>query len=241
MLDVETLALDAKTSALGATRQCRQSREVFGDIGDLGVDVTPQMCNPSGICLPGTDLLQSPFRTELSMGSRSRRYRRSLWRHRRFLRSYRRSLRRCRDPWGDRRSPIVAWLAKHHKTLLNILKHHETHVKHRELLVKHHETLKTLWNILKHSSFDATIPALDAKTLALDVDSAFRAATSAIAWRSFDATISALDAEASARRRQRYCRGVSGDIGYCGVGITPQMCNRVTNHGDMSNFSKPDV
>ena len=30
--------------------------------------------------------------------------------------------------------------------------------------------------------------------------------------------------------------GVSGD---CGVGITPQMCNRVTNHGDMSTFSKP--
>ena len=34
-------------------------------------------------------------------------------------------------------------------------------------------------------------------------------------------------------------RGVSGDIGDCGVGITPQMCNRVTNHGDMSTFSKP--
>ena len=26
--------------------------------------------------------------------------------------------------------PIVARLAKHHKTLLNIVKHHETHVKH---------------------------------------------------------------------------------------------------------------
>ena len=39
---------------------------------------------PSGIFLPGTELLQSPFRTEFSMGSRSRRYRRSL--------------RRCRDP-----------------------------------------------------------------------------------------------------------------------------------------------
>ena len=37
----------------------------------------------------------------------------------------------------------------------------------------------------------------------------------------------------------RYRRGVSGDIGDCGVGITPQMCNRVTNHGDMSTFSKP--
>ena len=29
---------------------------------------------------------------------------------------------------------------------------------------------------------------------------------------------------------RRYQRGVSGDIGDCGVGITPQMCNRVTNH-----------
>ena len=35
------------------------------------------------------------------------------------------------------------------------------------------------------------------------------------------------------------CRVVSGDMGDCGVGITPQMCNRVTNHGDMSIFSKP--
>ena len=37
-----------------------------------------------------------------------------------------RSLRRS----ADARSPIVARLAKHHKTLLNIVKHHETHVKH---------------------------------------------------------------------------------------------------------------
>ena len=27
--------------------------------------------------------------------------------------------------------------------------------------------------------------------------------------------------------------------GDCGVGITPQMCNRVSNHGDMGTFSKP--
>ena len=40
--------------------------------------------DPSGICLPRTELLQSPFRTEFIMGSRSRRYRRSLRRHRRF-------------------------------------------------------------------------------------------------------------------------------------------------------------
>ena len=109
---------------------------------------------------------------------------------------------------------------------------------------------------MKQSSFDATISALDAETSALDVEtSAFGAATSAIARRSFDATTSALDAEASAldaemsalgaatfaiaRSYWRYRRGVSGDIGDCGVGITPQMCNRVTNHGDMSTFSKP--
>ena len=64
---------------------------------------------------------------------------------------------------------------------------------------------------------------------------------------SFDATISALDVETSAlgaaiaRSYRRYQRGVSGDIGDCGVGITSQMCNRVTNHRDMSIFSKPDV
>ena len=95
---------------------------------------------------------------------------------------------------------------------------------------------------MKHWSFDATISALNAET------SAFGAATSAIALRSFDATISVLDAEASAldaetsaiaQSYRRYRRGVSGDIGDCGVGITPQMCNRVTNHGDMSTFSKP--
>ena len=83
---------------------------------------------------------------------------------------------------------------------------------------------------MKQSLFDATISALDPETSALDVEmsaldvetSAFGAATSAIA-----------------RSYRRYLRGVSGDIGDCGVGITPQMCNRVTNHGDMSTFSKP--
>ena len=116
---------------------------------------------------------------------------------------------------------------------------------------------------MKQSSFDATISALDAETSALDMEtSAFGAATSAIARRSFDATISALDAETStldaetsslyaetsalgavksaiARSYRRYRCGVYGDIGDCGVGITPQMCSRVTNHGDMSTFSKP--
>ena len=99
---------------------------------------------------------------------------------------------------------------------------------------------------MKLSSFDATISALDAETSSLDVEtSAFGAATSAIARMSFDAT-SALDAETSAldaetaisRSYRRFRRGVFGDIGDYGVGITPQMCNRVTNHGDMSTFSK---
>ena len=97
---------------------------------------------------------------------------------------------------------------------------------------------------MKHSSSDATISALDAETSALDVEtSAFGAATSAIARSSFDATISALDAETSeiARSYRRYRRGVHGNIGDCGVSITPQMCNRVTNHGDTSTFSKPGL
>ena len=108
--------------------------------------------------------------------------------------------------------------------------------------MEHHETLE-------YSSFDATISALDVET------SAFGAVTSAIARRSFDATISALDAETSALDAETspllgvatsaiarsYRRGLSIDIGDCVVGITPQMCSRVTNHGDMSTFSKPVV
>ena len=86
-------------------------------------------------------------------------------------------------------------------------------------------------------SFDATISALDAETSSLDAEMS-----------ALDAEMSALGAETSAlgtamfaiaRSYWRYRRGVSGDIGDCGVGITPQMCNRVTNHGDMSTFSKP--
>ena len=92
---------------------------------------------------------------------------------------------------------------------------------------------------MKHSSFDATISALDAETSALDVE------TSAFG---LDAETSSLDAETSAlgavtsaiaRSYWRYRHRVSGNIGNCGVGVTPQMCNRVTNHGDMSTFSKP--
>ena len=76
---------------------------------------------------------------------------------------------------------------------------------------------------MKQSSLDATISALDTETSALDAEtSALVAETSAIA-----------------RSYRRYRRRVSGDIGDCGVGMTPQMSNRVTNHGDMSTFSKP--
>ena len=35
--------------------------------------------------------------------------------------------------------------------------------------------------------------------------------------------------------------GVSGDIGDCGVGITQQMCNIVTNPRDMGTFSKHEA
>ena len=88
-----------------------------------------------------------------------------------------------------------------------------------------------------------------AETSALDVEtSVFGAAKSAIARRSFDTTISALNAETSAlgaaksaiaQSYRRYRCGVFGDIGDCGVGVTAQMCNRVTNHGDMGTFSRP--
>ena len=96
---------------------------------------------------------------------------------------------------------------------------------------------------MKQSSFDATISALDVETSALNVEtSALGAATSAITQRSFDATILALDAETSAiaQSYRRYRSRVSGNIGDCGVGITSQLCNRVTNHGDTNTFSKPD-
>ena len=84
---------------------------------------------------------------------------------------------------------------------------------------------------MKQSSFDATISALDAETSALDEETS-----------SLDEETSALGAAttAIAQSYRRYRLGVSGDIGDCGVGITPQMCNRVTNHGDMSTFSKPE-
>ena len=71
--------------------------------------------------------------------------------------------------------------------------------------------------------------ALDAETSSLDAETS-----------SLDAETTALCA-AIARSYRRYRRGVYGNIGDCGVGITPQMCNRVTNHGDTSTFFKPGL
>ena len=53
----------------------------------------------------------------------------------------------------------------------------------------------------------------------------------------FDATISEYDVETSARPQWRYRHVVSANISDCGVGINAQMCNRVTNLGDMGTFS----
>ena len=83
---------------------------------------------------------------------------------------------------------------------------------------------------MKHSPFNVTILALDAETSALG------AVTSEL-----DAMTSALGAATLALTQSfwQHRRGVSCDIGNCGVGITPQMCNRVTNHGDVGTFSRP--
>ena len=83
---------------------------------------------------------------------------------------------------------------------------------------------------MRHSSFDAMISALVAVRCG-DVGDRAR--------RSFDATILALDVETSAIARsfrQYWCR-VFAD---CGVGVTPQIWNRVTIYGDMGTFSRPD-
>ena len=76
---------------------------------------------PFGICLPGTELLQSPFWKEFSMGSLLRQYRRSLRHYRQFLRSYCQSLRHyCgslrRSAAARSEMPIFTQLTKHRKT-----------------------------------------------------------------------------------------------------------------------------
>ena len=94
------------------------------------------------------------------------------------------------------------------------------------------------------SALDAETPALDAETSALDAEtSAHDAETSVLdaEMSALGAEMSALGAETSAiaRSYRRYQRGFFGDIYDCGVGVTPQICNRVTNHGDVGTFSKP--
>ena len=101
-LDAETSALDVETSAFVAATSAIARRSFDTTVSALDAEtssldaetsaIARSYQRPYGIFLPRTELLQSPFRTEFSMGSRSRRYRRSLRRHRQFLRSYRRFL-----------------------------------------------------------------------------------------------------------------------------------------------------
>ena len=98
---------------------------------------------PFGNCHPGTELLWFSFRMEFSMGSL-------------FYGV-------ITDPCSDWQSPvrqfeivhapmpIIVWLTKHRNTLLNTCK-------------TSFNTNKTLWNIMKHSQFNAMILALDAAT-----------------------------------------------------------------------------
>ena len=43
-------------------------------------------------------------------------------------------------------------------------------------------------------------------------------------------------------RRRRRSRGVADNIGaeFPAISAVAELCNRVTNHGDMSTFSKPE-
>ena len=90
--------------------------------------------------------------------------------------------------------------------------------------MKHHETL------LKH----ARISAFNVETSALGT------ATSVLGTPGYGNIGACAEFPAiSAWSFRRYRLGVSGDIGDCGVGISLQICNRVTNHGDIDTFSKP--
>ena len=55
----------------------------------------------------------------------------------------------------------------------------------------------------------------------------------------FDATISVLDAAILALHA--VTSPLARVSGNCSVGITPRMCNRVTNHRDLGIFSRPAV
>ena len=107
--------------------------------------------------------------------------------------------------WGE------AQITRHRKTLLYIVKHHETLVKHCDTHLKHEtswNTLKTLWNITKHSNTH----------------------------HSMRRCRQSMQRHQHSVQRHRRSRGASGD---CRVGITAKMCNKVTNRGDMGTFSKP--
>ena len=89
-------------------------------------------------CLPGIELLKTPFRKEFSIWSLSRHYRRSLRRL---------AVGDCAGT--DYRSLLhslnIIKHSKHHETVVKherIVKHHETLEKHHEPLVKHRETLR---------------------------------------------------------------------------------------------------
>ena len=113
--------------------------------------------------------------------------------------------------------------------MLNIVIHRKPLVKHHEPLVKHHETLlkqcETSWNT---------------RTLIIRCDDIGARCGDVGTWRGDvgnRAEVIRYDDMRSMRRHRR-SRGVTGNIG---VGITPEMCNRVANHGDMGTFSRPGL
>ena len=59
-------------------------------------------------------------------------------------------------------------------------------------------------------------------------ETSWNSRTLAVRWDDIDAWCGDIEAQ----------REVSGNIGKCGVGVTPQMCNRVTNPWDMDTFSR---
>ena len=112
------------------------------------------------------------------------------------------------------------------------MEHHETLVKHCETFKTSWNIPKTLWNIMKHSVFDVTISALNAATSVLSAAlSALRRLVLELWWYRLGVAISALSTWQYQRPAQNFHH-----ICHCGVGITPQMCNRATNSWDMGIF-----
>ena len=174
-------------------------------------------------------------------------YCQSLRRWSQFLRSYCRSLRHyprtlwsCRDPWGDRGSSVADATTL---IIARLPKHHETLVKHCDTLCN---TRKTSWTTSKTLSTTSKTSWTTSKT---------SWNTSKTSWNTLK-TLWNIMKHSNTRHSMRWhqrsmrrhwslagrygcSRRVSGDIGDCGVGITLQMCNRVTNHGDMGIYSRP--